>query len=283
MPAGEGPDEEAVYKKAVDVWKRTANRLSVWEAQAIRFRKGPVCLVFVADLHLGNSGTNYPRIFGELEMILQAPNTWLVTVGDLLDNFVIGKLQAARMGAEMGIPEEWALVRRYLRMAAPKLVLSVGGNHEFWAAKLTGIDYFAEVLTQTAASGTLYHPHDARVNLVVGRSQLRLRIRHKWRGSSIYNATHGIERAAKWDHDFDIGVGAHTHVSGLVREFNNAGKTGLALQCGSYKVVDEYAISGGFARPNTNTAVALIADQEGRFMGTSDLKLAVGMMSRLSQ
>jgi hypothetical protein len=78
------------------------------------------------------------------------------------------------------------------------------------------------------------------------------------------------------------GVGAHTHASGLARQFNNSGADGLALLCGSYKRVDKYAKQSGFPRPNASAAVAIIFDERTRTMqGFNDLQLAAQTLTAL--
>ena len=106
------------------------------------------------------------------------------------------------------------------------------------------------------------------------------RIRHIWRGHSDYNDTHAIEKAAKWDQDFVWGVGAHTHASGLVREFNIGGIEGLAMLCGSYKVYDSYASMKGFPKPNRHTAVTIVFDaNEEEMVGFSNIITAANYIN----
>ncbi|RMG91144.1 MAG: hypothetical protein D6706_18520, partial [Chloroflexi bacterium] len=121
-----------------------------------------------------------------------------------------------------------------------------------------------------------------RVDVVIGEQEpVRIKLRHKWRGSSIYNPTHAIERAAKFDKGdhFDIGVGAHTHVSGLVRMFNNGTKTGLAVQCGTYKRHDNFAEEVGFEQPNAMTAVPVVIHGRHRYTTFSTLDDALDYMN----
>jgi hypothetical protein len=102
-----------------------------------------------------------------------------------------------------------------------------------------------------------------------------LRLRHRWRGSSYLNATHGIERASREDQDLDIGVSAHTHVSGLARTFTTGGCSRIALLCGSYKVIDSYNQQIGGARPNGSTAVCVMLDsRNGTMTGIESLEEA---------
>ena len=275
------PDEDEVYRQAVTQWERTQELEQRKAAQRLEFSHGPVALAWVADHHLGGPGVDYPRVFAEAEIIRDTPGMFVGTVGDLLDGFIINYLLKVRLGECMSIIEEFALVRRYLRIIGPKLRISVSGNHDWWFTWLTGVDYFREVLAGIAP-GVIYDAHDCRVTVRVGEAEFRGRIRHKWRGRSIYNPTHGAERAAKWDQDFDWAVGAHTHACGVARGFTAGGRNGLAVQCGSYKVVDDYARRGGFPMPNKSTAVTIVFDEGTRSMtGFENLEFAARFMRRM--
>jgi hypothetical protein len=270
------PDEDEVYRRAVEEWEQTKEHLAQRERQRLHFDSGPICLVWIADLHLGGKGIDYPRVFEEAEIIAETPGMWAGTVGDLVDQFILEQMRSERLEARLTIPDEWVLLKRYLKALGPRLKVAVRGNHDAWVHKLSGVDYFREVLTSVAPS-VLYDEDDCRFRLEVGDAAWRVRVRHKWKGSSIYNPSHGIERAAKWDQDFDLGVGAHTHEGGFARGFSAGGRDCMAVMCGSYKVHDRYARSRGFPKPRRTTAVSVIF-WDGRMVGVEYLPLAARIM-----
>lgn len=276
----EQPDEDVAYQKAVKSWQRTARLQERRQNQSIEFGASPVCIAFVADLHLGSPGVDYERVFREAKLIADTPGMYLMLNGDMLDNFIIPKLVAARYESEVTIPEEWVLVRRYLKIIGRKLLVSVGGNHERWSWILSGIDYFADVLKQTVPRAIIYDSDDVALTLKVGRAAFPLRLRHVWRGRSIYNVTHGIELAHRFDGGFLVGVGAHTHASGVVRTFNASGENGMAVLCGSYKAVDSFARRSGFPKPNRSAAMAVLFFGNGAMVGIDRLDLAAEMMGK---
>jgi hypothetical protein len=272
-----------VYRRAAAEWERTRELVEAQCTQRLLFSHGPVAMAWMADLHLGGSGVDYPRLFAEARAIVETPGMFIGTVGDVVDSWIVGRLQRMRFGTRLSIPDEWALVRKFLRLIAPKLRVAVSGNHDDWTILLAGVDYFADVLRQVDAN-CIYGQSEARLTVQVGAAEWPGRIRHKWRGSSIYNPTHGIERAAKWDQDFAWAVGAHTHQGGVVRSFNHAGVSGMAAMCGSYKRVDGYAIAEGFPRPNVSTAVVLVFDDEtDSITGFDNLEMAMAFMSTMYQ
>ena len=278
LAEGDAVDEDEVWRLAL---QKSEKKRGIEEKKAdaiIEFPHGPVCLAFFADQHAGSVGTDYARIDRDVQIVRDTPGMYAVQHGDIVNNFIIGKLQAIRFGAEFSICQEWTLAKRVLRMLAPKLLVSISGNHDLWTYALTGIDYLKEVHRELNPD-ILYAKYDMPFVLSVGGNEFRIRARHSWKGSSIYNDTHGIERASKFDkgREFDVGIGAHTHASGLYRQFNNGGKTGHAILCGSYKVYDDFTDRHGFSQSNESAAVAMVFSESGAW-GTNDLEIAAGYM-----
>lgn len=266
-----------VIERAERGFDRTAQYYKRTQAQTITFAHGPIALAFAADLHLGSPGSDIRRVLAEAQTVLETPNMWLVLAGDLLDNFVAQKLMHARHNTAVGIEDEWELVRHYLEIVAPKLLVSVAGNHERFTYTLSGIDYFRTVIGRVAPQA-IYDSDDALFNLKLGKTEFPIRVRHNWQGSSIWNITHQIERAAKFDNNFICGIGGHTHASSVCRQFNLAGRTAMAVLCGSYKAFDLYAKQKGFAKPNDSTIATVIFYESGAMVGVNDLTEAARIM-----
>lgn len=274
---------EELYKKAQLDYLDEDSLDTARNNQVITIPSNVFCGVFMADQHFGNSGTDVSRMFYEADIVAEMKNTGVFTVGDMMDLFIIDKLMRAGLHASMNIEEQLAMFRMYITKISPMWIASVDGNHDLWLNVLTGVNFLQKEVAAVARN-VLYDPYDCRVSLIVGDNKREFpgRIRHMWKGYSIYNDTHGIERAALFDGDFIWGVGAHTHASGLTRQFNVQGKTGMAALCGSYKRHDDYARQHGFRKPNDSTAVAIIFDSEsGEMIGVSNIELAARLMEKL--
>lgn len=278
--------ETADYREAdpAEVWAELerkslarARRKREQPPRRLAFEHGPVSLVFLGDLHIGGSGVDYALAREHAEIIADTPGMYAVVMGDMLDNFVHAWCVSIRKQTTTSIPQEWAAVRYWLGLIAPKLVAVVDGNHDQWTTSLAGIDYFREVVA-AARPGALYAQDDMHVSLSVGAATWPMRLRHKWMGSSIYNPTHAQERAQKWDQDFLIGVGAHTHTGAFARSFNAGGREGWAIQVGTYKVEDDYPRRMGFPINNGRKPVILTLYEDGASMATTDIRRAAEML-----
>lgn len=278
------PDPETVLDRLTDRYREYQRLMSRRRNQSIRFPSRVVGISFIADQHIGNEGVDYERLITEARLIERTPNLYCIQVGDLIDNYIIGKLLNLRIGTSVSIPEEWAVAQYYLQLLGPKLLAVVGGNHDKWTTAVSGIDQLRQVLSHIRAD-VLYHSDELCVSMGVGDLVVPARIRHKWRFSSILNPTHGIERAFERDQTkpFLLGIGAHTHVSGLARQFNAGGKTGLAVICGSYKVYDDYAMTLGMTAPNNSTAVTVVFHPQHGMIGYDNLNAAVEYLERNSR
>ncbi len=210
------PDAQAVLQRSIAKFNQLRETMNRRRQQTIRFPNRPVGISFAADNHIGNEGVDYERMFAEAQLIADTDNLYAINVGDVVDNFIIGKLMALRMFTSVSIPEEWALAKHYLETIGPKLLALVSGNHDQWSTAVGGVDQLRDVLSHVRPDA-LYGTDELLVNIEVGPLSIPARIRHKWQYSSVLNPTHGIERAFERDQakPFLLGVGAHTHVSGL--------------------------------------------------------------------
>lgn len=275
--ADERPDPAEVWARAEAEWRRTAETRERQRSQEIVFPRGPACLVFMADLHLGSAGTNYPKLRDECELARSIPNSGVFLVGDLVDNFILGWCMSIRTHTRISIPDEWVLAEHVLDILGPRLVACVAGNHDQWTTKAAGVDLLRDLVGRVRR-GVIYDTDDALVTVRVGAASWRLRARHKFKGSSIYNAIHGQGRAARWDGDADIYVGAHTHPGALYGTLNVGERRVLGAQLGAYKEADAYARREGFSRPSGDAALALVFTERGRVIPCDSLDEARRMM-----
>lgn len=246
----------------------------------IQFGGGPVAIFFVGDQHIGNAGTDVRRIFEEQEVIMATPGAYVVMTGDTVDNFIIGKLISQNMYESLAVRDQWTLACAYIENFGTRIIAKVSGNHDQWTTKLMGLDYDRRI----TPNGILYDTDDITFTAYTTSTSdgVCVRVRHKWRGGSIYNPSHGIERAARFDSSRpDVFVGAHVHQGATAREFILDGQRKLALMSSSYKVIDTYQKQEGFPDNDASTAVALVIEDDGSFWGTSNIRAVGRYMQRV--
>lgn len=264
------------WARAIKLQTRRAQVRESKEQRRVAYREGPVVLFFMADLHLGGEGVNYLAIDQDIRLIndlaRRGVTVAVVLGGDLIDNYIIGKLQRLRLNQSPFLAiEEWALADYALERLAPYVIGSVAGNHDNWSWAVAGVDLLRQ-RHQQLTPGILYDPYELAFTLQVAASETRVIVRHAWKGNSKYNPTHGIE-----DHhwtrgrDADVYVSGHTHRGGLAREFDNGGRVGWAIICGTYKDEDSYGMRLGLPPVLPTAAVALVVDDDGVQFATSNI------------
>jgi hypothetical protein len=269
------PDIDRIIKSTEAFFDVKAQRARQKMHQSVRFPFGPVALFFVGDQHIGNMGTDVRRMLDEQKMIMETPGSYVVQMGDIVDNFVVGRLIAENWKESAPVWDQWHLGKHYLEGFKDRLIAVNGGNHDFWHHKVSGIDYTREI----TPPGVLYDADTLRFRVHVGPAEFKVWTRHKWRGKSMYNPTHGQERGAREDDGRqDIYVGAHNHTGAVCREFVREASRKIAIQIGTYKIHDDYATSEGFPRHDASTCCALILHDSGAFHAMSDLQAALEFM-----
>lgn len=280
-PAERGED---LWTRAKDIQRRREDKQDYNTQREVIFDDGPVVLLAMGDLHLGNSGVNYTDIDRDIIAINQLVSAGIrvgvVLVGDMLDNFIIGRLNSLRMTESPFLSiEEWGLVDYVLERLEPYLVGCVAGNHDNWSWALAGMDLLRG-RHQRHTPKILYDPYELSFVLRVGKFTCKVMARHHWAGHSKFNPTHGIDDwQRRRGREFDIAIGGHTHRGGLAREFDNGGTVGYSMLVGSYKKTDTLGLRLGLPPQLDTSAVATVVTCNGIAYATSNLE---GVVSTLT-
>jgi hypothetical protein len=270
------PDKlwQAAIEAQVSVFKKLEKRRN----QVIKL--DPPCgWALLSDPHFGSAFTDYISLKQDAEIIRDTPDFHAGYHGDGVDNWIVGKLQGLQRGQAMPFDAEWQLFYDFINMLRGKLRYVVAGNHDNWTLKVAGFDRVREALRGTEV---LYHTDEVLFTLKVGPQDYRVKVRHKWRGSSIFNVTHAIE--VGWERggdDFDIGIGGHTHQGTFHRPFARHGQIRHAVLTGTYKVEDGYGTEKGFAKPVGRGCGAFLFDKSGELHFEDDLKKAADYLDYL--
>lgn len=252
LPSSAEPLDELIDRRT-----RSFERLQAAEEARdlvpIRVRcDGPYGILHFGDPHIDDPGCNWPLLRHCVDLVQRTDGLFAGNVGDSSNNW-IGRL--ARLYANQDVTSDDTLrLIEWLMNALPWLYV-IGGNHDVWSGSTDPLRWLAR------QAGVLYEWHGARLALVPDAGEtVRLHIRHKWRGNSIYNAAHGIARAARFSGDPDhIAMGGHIHTAAYnILPFRNGAHITHAIQVGTFKYYDSHAKAEGFDQNNLAAVVTVI-------------------------
>lgn len=237
-------------------WKRVDTAKTARKLIPVRVKiDGPIGILHMGDPHVDDSGTNFPLIERDVEIINRTEGLFGANVGDLQNNW-IGRL--ARLYAEQSTSAKasWALAE-WLVTSVQWLYI-IAGNHDLWAGAGDPVQWMMRI------QPGVYEAHGARLNLIFpNRREVRINARHDFAGHSMWNAAHGPGKAAQigWrDHILTCG---HKHISGYqpVKD-PSTGLISHAIRVASYKWHDRYADEKGLPDQNMFEAPITIIDPE---------------------
>lgn len=247
-----------VWERARDIADEAALRHSTLGRATITVDENiPFGMLLSADEHLDSSGTALGVIEKMAKLVSVTEGLYAGLVGDLRDNFIIKQIMMAAIKARFPPAQQMALVEHYVSLFGPgKVLFMVGGNHDAWERKLSGIDSLERLAAQNRV---IYDTDQFFIRLKVGGQEYKLLMRHKGRGNSMYNPTHVCMQAMRMgvaDEPPDVVVMGHTHEPGIT-EWVWYGMRRLAVKVGSAKLHDDWAREMGFP-PGAHMAPVLI-------------------------
>lgn len=206
--------------------------------------KGPfVLLCFVADIHIGNLGTDYTAARLQAEQIAGCRYAFAVGAGDYIDNFIRAQILEPLINQTTSPKQQLQLLREYISFFAGKLMLMVSGNHDRWSKEVSGLDFLASLAKDNLIQ---YSPDTFDINIYVGKILYELCVRHRYRFNSSFNLTHTVKQLFKnGEKQFDIGVVAHLHEPALETCYIQDREV-VCVRPGTYKTADTFSRKIGY-------------------------------------
>lgn len=221
-------------------------------------------LNLMADLHIGGLYTDYARIEAEIQKIVETQNSYLILVGDVVDNFFFNPAQQEDV---VNVTNQWQYANALMEYVASqgKLLCAWCGNHDLWASK-TGENPYADFSARTGA----YLMHGVGyVKLNVGEQTYKLCGNHMFKGNSVYSNAHPQRRALNESaRGSDVVFSGHWHQKAIVQqaftEFGGDNYLATMVALGTYKASDEYVRTYGFENrtPQSMYGASLLFDDQ---------------------
>lgn len=250
-------DTILAHRRAAFERKHAHHKAKRWRKYHIP-TKGPYALMFFGDPHLDDDGCNLPLWDAHVDLAANTDHLFAVNIGDTTNNWA-GRL--ARLWAEQNASAETArkLVKHYLAERGIPWLLWLSGNHDMWDGPVG-----RAVFENHAPEFVTLEDWQAKVTLVSPcGNEIRLWAAHNFKGNSIWNNLHGLERAAQMQDWAHLYVAGHHHDSGL-RQGENTHRHFVynLMRVRGYKYMDHYADVHGFGEHEYGAAGVAIIDPQ---------------------
>ena len=205
----------------------------------LRDQDKPVCIVELADMHIGGIGVDYEAIEQDGEAIAATDGMFCVLGGDSLDNFIQEFALTGQDAQVVTASVQWKLLERHVGVIQPKTLYAAIGNHDYWTFKRAFVNKFDELV---GSFGILDVGHIGVVHLHVGSQEYIIQRAHKFWGRSKMNPLLACQRLLDYGlhPDPDVCIVEHEHVPAS-GEIHRRGKNRVFIRTGTYKVADPYA------------------------------------------
>lgn len=178
-----------------------------------------------------------------------------ICIGDWFNNWL---RVLAHLWKHEGDPDDaWLMFEHYMGERGDALLGACSGNHDDWThGPADPVDLMMK------RHGVVYRKGAVRLFLNAGGpAPLRVALRHKWRGHSMYSPAHGIRRAAEKGWEDHLMVGGHIHQDEPRMYVQpRSGFISHICQISAFKRFDEYADVHGFMGHTISPVWDLVID-----------------------
>ena len=247
--ASENAAEQSLIEKAstwreimgvVEQHQQLKKKLSKsdYEPVAVIETDQPIILVFLSDLHIGSSATDYTLFQQITNDLLEVPNLYAILGGDEVD-FAIKLRGVSEVFGNVIDPEtQLTFLQSWFDEVQHKIIAAMAGNHDAWRTeRATGLNPFMDIFSKKIP----YSKGICRLDLTVGDQDYKLALSHTFKGNSMYNAVHSLKRNAREENpDCDVFFAGHNHKPGIGQDWES-GKHRCYINSGSIQINSSYA------------------------------------------
>jgi len=229
------------------------------DAATIKLPDRPAKIIFSSDWHMGAVSVNYQSLRKNLDYILETPDTYVILVGDIIDNFVKFSSMAPILDQVIN-PKAQKKVMKIIATELKekgKLLAACWGNHDISRdERLFGESPVGDIL----ATACPYFNGKGEINLSVGKQNYSIVISHDLKGHSMHNKNHAQTRQLKqYSPNADIVVSAHKHDPSIQTCYMFGQKKAM-VACGTFQESDTF--SKRYWQPGQIGAPVVIFDNE---------------------
>ena len=204
IPTGlKTPFEILNYKQ--DDFIRQKDRLTAKEEVKIHVYEDIVGYVVFGDIHIDDQMANVPELVKDICAVQNnKPYVRGILIGDHLNNWV-GRLSRLFEYHSTTGDEAWKLVEWIVSEEATNPIIILSGNHGQWSGTGDPVKWMAK------PKQVIEDDWGIRTSFIFENGkEFKMYNKHNFKGTSIYNKSHGILRAAM----FGAGRGSHVYMAG---------------------------------------------------------------------
>lgn len=201
----------------------------------------PVPLAFISDYHIGSWGVKAEDIASNTDRILRLHedyNLHIAILGDMLEMAIRLRSVAEVAGNLLPPGMQIDFAHSWVGDLSPLLLWATWDNHSVQREEeLAGRSALAAI----CADHTIYHSGIGHTDLTIGDEVYLLATSHRFPGRGSSNPVMGQMRYMQREApDREVVVGGDSHIPGVL-QYDEAGKTRIAANCGSLQLNSTYA------------------------------------------
>jgi hypothetical protein len=245
--AVELPDDDVPIEEVIALQRRRFNK-AIEHHKAKRWRTfdvpvdGPYALMFFGDPHVDDNGCHWELLSRHCELARDTKALYAINIGDTTNNWV-GRLAKLWANQDTSASTARKMAKWLLHDSGVPWFIWLHGNHDMWDGPVS-TQWFNAIkphhvqMDDWQAKFTLRSPNGF---------DFRVWAAHNFKGNSIWNNLHGLERAAQMQDWAHLYVAGHHHDTGL-RQGENPHRQFCywLMRVRGYKFMDEYAELHGF-------------------------------------
>ena len=280
LPDDAEPIDEILERKAKGYRRKVARAAKAkWLPVHVPEQRGlPFGVVWFGDMHIDDDGCNVPQLMRDLALTAATPGCYGAHIGDVTNNWV-GRLNTEHAKQSTTQRDARRLAAHVIHTCGVKWVVWLLGNHDEW-------NEGGPILSLIVDGAVHVAEWDAQLELRSGADESwRVHASHAFRGSSMWNPTHGPARAAQLTTDAELCVAGHIHTPGT-QGFEVRDRYARVVQARGYKHFDKYAKTKGYQDHQNGAAVLSIFHPEaesaaGRITTYEDIALGCKVLAAL--
>jgi hypothetical protein len=261
--AGELPDDDIDIKDVIALQaKRFEKKLEHQKAKRWRTFNvpvaGPYALMFFGDPHVDDNGCHWPLLQKHCELAANTEALYAINIGDTTNNWV-GRLAKLWANQDTSASTAMKMAKWLLHDSGVPWFIWLHGNHDMWDGPVS-TKWFNAIkphhvqMDDWQSKFTLRSPNGF---------DFRVWAAHNFKGNSIWNNLHGLERAAQMQDWAHLYVAGHHHDTGL-RQGENPHRQFCywLMRVRGYKFMDEYAELHGFGEHQFGASGLVVVDPD---------------------